>query len=95
MSLNQLTIKEAREGLKSKKFSSVELTKACLKQIKKHNPSLNAFITVTEREALAQAKKTDDLISDGQDLPLLGIPIALKDLFSTKGVKTTAASKVL
>lgn len=95
MNLNTLTIKEAKEGLKNKKFSSVELTKACLKQIKKHNKNLNAFLTVAEKEALEQAKKADELIVDGQDLPLLGIPIALKDLFSTKGIKTTAASNVL
>jgi aspartyl-tRNA(Asn)/glutamyl-tRNA(Gln) amidotransferase subunit A len=94
MNLNQLTIKEAQEGLKNKKLSSFELTKACLKQINK-NKDLNAFITVCEKEALEQAKKADELISNGQDLPLLGIPIALKDLFSTKEIKTTAASKVL
>lgn len=97
MKLNELTIKEAREGLRNKKFSSVELTKDCLKQIKKHNPDLNALITVTEREALESAKKADNLIASNAtvQLPLLGIPIALKDLFSTKGVKTTAASNVL
>jgi aspartyl-tRNA(Asn)/glutamyl-tRNA(Gln) amidotransferase subunit A len=95
MKLNELTIKEAKEGLKSKKFSSVEITKTCLEQIKKHNPDLNAFITICEKEALKSAKNADDLISSGQDLPLLGIPIALKDLFSTKGVKTTAASNIL
>ncbi len=98
MNLNQLTIKEAKEGLKSKRFSSVELTKACLEQIKKHNKNLNAFITVTEEEALESAKKTDELASQGlawEAKPLLGIPIALKDLFSTKGIKTTAASNVL
>jgi len=94
MNLNQLTIKEAQEGLKNKKLSSFELTKACLKQINK-NKDLNAFITVCEKEALEQAKKADELISKRQDLPLLGIPIALKDLFSTKEIKTTAASKVL
>jgi len=94
MNLNQLTIKEAKEGLKNKKLSSFELTKACLKQINK-NKDLNAFITVCEKEALEQAKKADELISKRQDLPLLGIPIALKDLFSTKEIRTTAASKVL
>lgn len=96
--LNELTIKGAREGLKAKKFSSVELTKDCLDQIKKHNQELNAFITVCEKEALEQAKKADDLASQGdawEARPLLGIPIALKDLFCTKGVKTTAASNVL
>lgn len=95
MNLNQLTIKEVRDGLKNNKFSSVELTKACLEQIKKHNKDLNAFITVTEKESLESAKKADELIKNNQDLSLLGIPIALKDLFSTKGIKTTAGSRVL
>ena len=98
MKLNELTIKEALDGLKNKKFSSVELTKACLEQIRKYNKDLNAFITVAEKEALAQAKSADNLALQGETLqtkPLLGIPIALKDLFSTKGIKTTAGSKVL
>ncbi|MDP2585309.1 MAG: Asp-tRNA(Asn)/Glu-tRNA(Gln) amidotransferase subunit GatA [Candidatus Levybacteria bacterium] len=95
MNLNELTIKETREGLKNKKFSSVELTKACLGQIKKHNKELNAFIIIVEKEALESAKKADELILNGQDSSLLGIPIALKDLFSTKGIKTTAASNIL
>lgn len=98
MKLNELTIKEAKEGLKNKKFSSVELTKACLEQIKKHNSSLNAFITITEKEALEQAKKADELALQGkawEAKPLLGIPIAFKDLYSTKGIKTTAGCKVL
>jgi len=100
MKLNQLTIKEAQEGLRNKKFSSVELTKACLDQIKKHNPSLNAFITVCEDSALHEAKKADIQINNltieqFNNYPLLGIPIALKDLFSTKDIKTTAGSKVL
>jgi len=98
MELNRLTIKEARDGFIKKKFSSVELTKACLKQIKKHNKDLNVFITITEKVALEQAKTSDDLASQGdawEARPLLGIPIALKDLFSTKGIKTTAASNVL
>jgi len=99
MNLNQLNIKQAQEGLKSKKFSSVELTKACLEQIKKYNPSLNAFITVCEDSVLHEAKKADTLLaSQGETLeakPLFGIPIALKDLYSTNGIKTTAGSKVL
>lgn len=100
MILNQLTIREAREGLRNKKFSSVELTKACLEQIKKHNKDLNAFIILTEKEALYAAQKADKLLSNltiqqFNNYSLLGIPIALKDLFSTKGIKTTAGSKVL
>ncbi|MCL5434946.1 MAG: Asp-tRNA(Asn)/Glu-tRNA(Gln) amidotransferase subunit GatA [Patescibacteria group bacterium] len=95
MKLNSLNIKEANEGLKKKSFSSVELTKACLDQIRKLEGKLNAFVTVTENEALEQAQEADKLISAGQDLPLLGIPIAIKDNFSTLGIKTTASSIVL
>jgi aspartyl-tRNA(Asn)/glutamyl-tRNA(Gln) amidotransferase subunit A len=95
MRLDNLTIKKAREGLKTKQFSSVELVRSCLEQIDKRNQNLNAFLTVCTNEALEQAKKADELIRDDQDLPLLGIPIAAKDIFSTKGIKTTAASKVL
>lgn len=92
MSLNQLTIKQAREGLKKKQFSSVELTKACLKQIKKCDRKINAFITVCEKQALAQAEKAD---KSGDNKPLWGIPLGIKDIYSTKGIKTTAGSKVL
>jgi len=110
MKLNQLTIKEAQEGLGKKKLSSLELTKACLKQIKRLDKKINAFITVCEKEALNQAKEADRLLSHqspvtpglafgspraGSHQPLLGIPIAIKDNFSTIGIKTTAASKVL
>lgn len=98
INLNQLTITEALRGLREKKFSSVELTKACLEQIAKHDSKINAFITVDEKGALEQAKRADDLASKAlslQGYPLLGIPIALKDIFLTKGLKTTAASKVL
>lgn len=97
--LNQLTVKEAQEGLKKKKFSSLELTKTCLKQIIKHDKKINAYISVCEKEALQQAEETDRKLSHNPQLitnhPLLGIPIAIKDIFCTKGVKTTAASKVL
>ena len=95
MKLNNQTIKQLRQGLKDKQFSSGELVNACLAEIEKRNQNLNAFITVCANQALGQTKKADELIKDGQDLPLLGIPIAIKDIFSTKNVKTTAASKVL
>lgn len=95
MGLNALTITEAKQGLKEKKFSSVELTKACLDQIKKLEPKINAFVTVTEENALKEAKKADVLLSQGEDLPLLGIPFSIKDNFCTKGIRTTASSKVL
>lgn len=95
MKLHELSITEAKEGLKKKEFSSVELTKACLEQIKTTEPKLNAFVTVTEELALEKAKEADALIAGNQDKPLLGIPLAVKDNNSTKGVKTTASSNVL
>lgn len=87
--LNKLTLSEAREGLKSKKFSATELVKACFDQIKKVDQSLNCFVTKCETEALKEAKNAD--IS----LPLGGIPIAIKDNFLTSGIRTTASSKLL
>lgn len=95
MKLNQLTITKAKEGLQNKKFSSVELTQACLDQIKLHDTDINAFITVIEQQALQAAKKADERRAVGDDAPLLGIPVALKDLYSTKNIRTTAGSHVL
>jgi len=100
MKLNELTITQAREGLQQKKFSSVELTKACLDRIKQVDGKINAFVTVTEEEALEHAKHADKLLNNitieqYNNYPLLGIPIGLKDMYMTKGIRTTAASKVL
>jgi aspartyl-tRNA(Asn)/glutamyl-tRNA(Gln) amidotransferase subunit A len=95
MNLNTLNISQAKKGLKNKDFSSVDLTKACLEVIKKTEPQVNAFVTVTEEEALRSAAAADELLEAGQDLPLLGIPIAIKDNFSTLGIRTTASSNVL
>ena len=99
MKLYQLTISQVREGLKKKEFSIKELLSSCLEQIKKLNPKLNAFITICEKEVLKKAEEADKKIRNSQsvirNLPLLGIPIAAKDLFCTKGIKTTAGSKVL
>jgi aspartyl-tRNA(Asn)/glutamyl-tRNA(Gln) amidotransferase subunit A len=95
MDLSNLTIKEVKTKLKKKEFSATDLTKAYIARIKTHNKTLNAYLTVSEDEALKQAAHADKLIADGQDLPLLGIPVALKDIYVTKGIRTTAASKVL
>ena len=97
MQLNQLTITQAKEALKAKKFSSLEITQDCLSKIKEDNSKINAFLTVCEKEALLQAQKADEKISKGTDdkQPLLGIPMAIKDNFCTQGIKTTAGSKVL
>src|SRR6266568_1980437 len=95
MDLSNLTITKAKKSLRDKEFSAVELTSAYLDRIKKLDPALNAFLTVCEEEALSDAKKADEEIKDGIDKPLLGIPFSLKDMYSTKNVRTTAASKVL
>lgn len=95
MKLHELSITEAKEGLKKKEFSSIELTNACLAQIKATEPKLNAFVTVTKERALGNAKEADELLANGDDKPLLGIPLAIKDNNSTKDVKTTASSNVL
>jgi len=96
MSLNQLTLIEAFEGLRQGKFTSEELTRDCLKQIKKFDSQVKAFVTVDEAGVISQAKAVDEKIKNGASLsPLAGIPVAIKDLFCTQGLKTTASSKIL
>lgn len=96
MNWEELELHELREKLDNKEISSVELTKYFLARVKEKNPELNAFITITEEEALKQAQDADDYIaSEGENPALCGIPFAAKDLFMTKGVLTTAASKIL
>ena len=93
--LNRLTITEARELLSSRKVSSSELTRACLDRIAAIEPQLNAFITVCVREALEQAGAADRRIAGGDASPLCGIPLAIKDIYLTRGVRTTCASRIL
>jgi len=100
MELDNLTAISALERLKTKSISCRELIEFFLEKIETENPKINAFLTVCRDEALGQAKEIDEEIAkNGSEAfigkPLLGLPIALKDIFSTKGVKTTAASKVL
>ena len=96
MDLIELTIEKAHEGLVKKEFSALELTKAFLDKIKDLDKKISAFITVTPDSALSQAKKVDDLISQGRGIPILsGIPLAVKDIILIDGVKCTAASKIL
>jgi len=88
-----LTIKQTNEALRSKKFSCVELVKSYLDRIKKTDGKLHSYITVTEDVALEQAKKAD---KDGKfKSPLSGIPMNLKDIICTAGIRTTACSKIL
>ena len=93
--LATLTLKQAAELIRRRDVSSVELTEACLARIDRHEPGINAFITVTREQALATARELDAEISRGRRRgPLHGIPIALKDNIDTAGVLTTAASGV-
>lgn len=94
--INKLTISKAAEGLRKKDFSSEELTKACLGEIKSKNEEINAFVYVDESGALDKAKEVDKKFIDGEDLPVLaGIPASIKDLLSTRGVRTTCCSPFL
>lgn len=93
--MTDLTLKNAIKKLKDKEISSVELTKAYLERIKKLEPKINAFVTVCEDKALESAREADKKRDAGSDLPLLGIPLSIKDNFSTSGIRTTASSKVL
>lgn len=91
--LTKMTMQEAADRIRRRQLSPVELTKACLARIERLNPILNCFITVTADTALAQARTAESQISSGQWRgPLHGIPVALKDLFDTAGIRTTAAS---
>ncbi len=90
-----LTITEALQKLKSGEISATELAHAHLDRIEKYNPELNAYITVTAERALADAAAADERIKNGDAKILDGIPIAMKDLFATRGIRTTAASRML
>jgi aspartyl-tRNA(Asn)/glutamyl-tRNA(Gln) amidotransferase subunit A len=95
MQLHELTITQAHEKLKSREISSQELTQAVLKRIERLEPKINAYITLTPELALEQARQADQQITQGQINPLTGIPLAVKDLISTKGIRTTCASRIL
>lgn len=90
-----MTIVEAGLLLRARKTSSAELTEAAIALIEKRNHELNAFLTVTEEHARRQARQADYELEQGRDRgPLHGIPIALKDVFATKGIRTTCGSKL-
>ncbi len=92
--LANLTIVKARKALDAKQFSAVDLAQAYLNQIEKKNPELNAYLEVFD-DALEQAKAADDRIAKGKTAPLLGIPLAIKDVILIDGKKITAGSKIL
>lgn len=89
-----LGLSELRRGLDAKEFSSRELAQACLTKARKYE-KLNAFISLGEDQILKEADESDRRIAAGESLPLLGIPIAVKDMILTRGITTTAASRIL
>jgi aspartyl-tRNA(Asn)/glutamyl-tRNA(Gln) amidotransferase subunit A len=96
MDLTTLTIRQAHEGLKKGEFTSVDLTKAYLENIKKLDKDINAYLSVDQEGALEQAQSADQKISSGADFGMLmGIPCAVKDAIMVAGRKCTAGSKIL
>jgi aspartyl-tRNA(Asn)/glutamyl-tRNA(Gln) amidotransferase subunit A len=94
--LHYLTIRQVGERIRRRELSPVELTDAILDRCERLDGPLNAFITITREGALAQARAAEKAILAGHDLgPLHGIPISLKDLYQTVGVRTTGGSKIL
>ena len=91
--MHKFSVSELSKGLKNRDFSSIELTQHYLKRIDRSD--LNAFITVTDELALSQARAADAKLASGSGSVLTGIPYAHKDIFCTKGVKTSAGSKIL
>jgi aspartyl-tRNA(Asn)/glutamyl-tRNA(Gln) amidotransferase subunit A len=96
MQLTHLTIREAAEMLASKKISSVELTQATLQRAHEVDAKIKSYVTIADDVALEQARQADERIAKGENItPLTGIPFAMKDAISTRGVRTTCSSKIL
>ncbi len=93
--LTKLTLAEARDGLKAKRFSSTELTRALLDAVEAGNSALNAYVLATPEIALKQAEDSDRRLANGKARPLEGLPLGIKDLYCTMGVRTTACSSIL
>lgn len=93
--LHELSVDAIVKGLANKDFSSVDITTHLLSRIEKLDGQINSFVTATQEQALNAAKAADKLRADGDTRPLLGVPMAHKDNLCTKGVLTSAGSKIL
>jgi len=93
---NHLSIGSIRKALEARRLSARELTQEFYSRIDKRNPELNAYLALSPERAIAQADRVDAMVSRGNTLPpLAGVPMAIKDVISTKGVRTTCGSKIL
>jgi len=96
MELYNLSVRKAHEMLVNKEISSVELTSAVLANIRRVDPKIRAYLTITEEQALEQARLADIRLNSNENItPLTGIPYAVKDCLSTRGIRTTCGSKIL
>ncbi|MBW4437412.1 MAG: Asp-tRNA(Asn)/Glu-tRNA(Gln) amidotransferase subunit GatA [Pleurocapsa minor GSE-CHR-MK-17-07R] len=93
--LTELTLTQARALLKKREISATELAQETLDQIAAHDGAIGAYLTVTGERALADAAAADKAIAAGDDRPMLGIPLGIKDVLSTTGIETTCGSKIL
>src|ERR1700691_4960474 len=96
MNLRSLTIGQVRDGLLARRFSAVELTQESLRVAEAENPATNAYLRLSPERALNAAARVDEKIARGDDPgPLGGVPVAVKDVILTKGLRTTCGSKLL
>jgi aspartyl-tRNA(Asn)/glutamyl-tRNA(Gln) amidotransferase subunit A len=96
MNIDLLTVESTRTAIAEKQFTAAAVVDAFYEKIRKDDPDIGAYLTLSEERAYAQAARIDELAGRGNALPLLaGVPVAVKDVISTKGVRTTAGSKIL
>ena len=95
MDISSLTVDAVRKGLRERNFSSVELATEALRYARAENPKTNAYLEFSEERALRAARRVDEKLARGEDPgPLAGVPVAVKDLCFTKGVKTTGGMPI-
>ena len=92
---NDLSATEARKLIGNKQLSPLELTKSCIEQVERYNPSINAVVAINHEDVLKEAKKAEDDVMAGKELGLLhGLPVGIKDLNPVKDLRSTSGSKL-